>query len=113
MLLGLGGPIGPGVVAEVLLVVAVVSSAPPGYWEVSGRLGYFPALRAMSQLARGPARFPIAAAATVIALLGNGTPSLDGILGIQLPNLVTTGWFAFLILSALLALIVRVYQGRN
>jgi hypothetical protein len=113
MVLGVGGAIGPGLVAEVLLVIAVVSTAPPGLWDVTGRLGYFPALRAMSELGTGAAALPIVVAAIVLAVIGNRAPSLDDVLGLQLPDAVSTGWFAFLFISAVAVVVVRVQQARE
>ena len=67
-ILGLGGPIGPAVVAGDLVVVTIVAHAPQGFWASGGRVGWeFP--------------LPIAAGAFAIALLGSGGWSLDGVLG--------------------------------
>jgi hypothetical protein len=113
MLLGIGGPIGPGIVAEVLIVVAIVSSAPIGVWDASGRLGYFPALRAMSQFPRRWISIPVAVAAAILAIVGNLEWSVDHALGLRLPGSVQVAWFAFLILSVLAVAIVRVLQTRT
>jgi len=113
MVVGIGGPIGPGIVAEVLVVVAIVSSAPIGLWEASGRLGYFPALRAMSQLPRRWISIPVAVAAAILAIVGNLEWSVDHALGLRLPGSVQVAWFAFLILSVLAVAIVRVLQSRT
>jgi len=112
LLLGLGGPIGPGMVAEALVVIAVVSSAPAGFWDASGRLGYFPALRAMSQLRHTRTGLPIAIAAAVMAVVGSGAFALDRTIGLEVPSSVRTDWFAFLAVSALLVVAVRVLQTR-
>ncbi|GAC1614997.1 MAG: hypothetical protein NVS9B1_24700 [Candidatus Dormibacteraceae bacterium] len=113
MLLGLAGPIGPGMVAEVTLVVAVVSSAPGGFWDISGRLGYFPALRAMSGLRSGRILFSAGVVAAAIAVIGNGAPSLDRALGLAVPGPAKAVWFAYLVVSALLVVLVRMFYGRN
>lgn len=110
MLVGLGGPIGPGIVAGVLVVVAIVSSAPIGLWDASGRLGYFPALRAMSQLPQRWFSIPVAVAAAILAVVGNLEWSVDHALGLRFPGSVRVAWFAFLILSVLAVVIVRVLQ---
>lgn len=113
MLVGIGGPIGPGIVAEVLVVVAIVSSAPIGLWDASGRLGYFPALRAMSQLPQRWISIPVAVAAAIFAVVGNLDWSVDHALGLRLPGSVQVAWFAFVILSVLAVTIVRVLQTRS
>ena len=113
MILGFGGAIGPGLVAEVLLAVGVVSTAPQGLWDVSGRLGYFPALRAMSALGTGGAAVAIAIAAVAVAIIGNGAPSLDDLFDLHVPDAVRNGWFGFLIVSAALVVVVRVVQTRE
>ena len=111
MVLGLGGPIGPGLVAETLLVVVIVSSVAPGFWDVSGRLGYFPALRAMSNLTLGWIAIPEAVAAAIVAIIGNGTWSLDRVLDFSMPNSVRTVWFACVAVSGLLVPVVRALQA--
>jgi hypothetical protein len=113
ILVGLGGPIGPGLVAEVLVVLAIVSSVPTGLWDASGRLGYFPALRAMSQLPQRWYSIPVAAVAAILAVVGNLEWSVDTALGLTIPGSVQVAWFAFLILSALAVIIVRVLQARS
>ena len=111
MVVGLGGPIGPGVVAEVLVVVALVSSAPDGLWDASGRLGHFPALRAMSRLESGWSAVPTAISAAVLAVIGNRAWSLDGVVGFKMPKTAIAVWFAYLAVSALLVVFVRVLQA--
>jgi hypothetical protein len=112
-LVGIGGPIGPGIVAEVLVVVAIVSSAPIGLWDASGRLGYFPALRAMSQLPHRWISIPVAVAASILAVVGNLEWSVDHALALRIPGSVQVAWFAFQILSVLAVIIVRVLQSRG
>lgn len=112
-LVGIGGSIGPGIVAAVLVVVAIVSSAPIGMWNESGRLGYFPALRAMSQLPHSWISIPVAVAAAILAVVGNREWSVDHALGLRIPGSVQVAWFAYLIISVLAVFIVRVLQSRS
>ena len=87
--LGLGGPIGPSVVAADLVVVTVVAHLPKGFWAQKG--GWeFPV--------------PLAAGAFAIALMGNGRWSLDGLLGIALPESLVQAWAALMIVGVVLAL---------
>src|SRR5712691_11793898 len=73
MVLGLGRPIGPGIVAGDLVVVAIVAHWPQGFWAGGGKVGWeFPV--------------PLAAAAFAVALLGNGNWSLDAALGLRFPD---------------------------
>ncbi|GAC1646422.1 MAG: hypothetical protein NVS9B11_18340 [Candidatus Dormibacteraceae bacterium] len=113
MLVGIGGPIGPGIVAEVLVVVAIVSSAPIGLWDESGRLGYFPALRAMSQLPHIWILIPVAVTSAILAVGGNLEWSVDHALNLRIPRSVQVAWLAFLTLSVLAVISVRVLQSRS
>src|SRR5205809_2506754 len=62
--LGLGGPIGPGLLAGDLVVVTAVAHWPQGFWVGGGKAGW---------------EFPVglAAGALAIALIGFGAWSLD------------------------------------
>src|SRR5438128_6671632 len=92
--LGLGGPIGPGVMAADLVVVAVVAHWPQGFWAGGGKVGWeFPV--------------PLAASALAIALSGNGAWSLDRLLGLVYPDWLWPTWLALMAAGALLALGVR------
>lgn len=69
--LGLGGPIGPALVAADLAVVTIVAHLPKGFWAQNG--GWeFPV--------------PIAAGALALATVGSGTLSLDYALGLTYPD---------------------------
>src|SRR2546428_5992156 len=73
MVLGLGGPIGPGVVAGDLIVVSIVAHLPQGVWAGGGKVGWeFPV--------------PLAAAAFAVALIGNGAWSPDRLPGLAHPD---------------------------
>jgi putative oxidoreductase len=91
-ILGLGGPIGPGLVAGDLVVVTIVAHLPKGFWAQEG--GWeFPV--------------PVAAGAFAIALIGNGRWSLDAALGLTYSDQLTYGWLAVMAAGAVVALIAR------
>jgi putative oxidoreductase len=91
---GLGGPIGPGLLAADLSVVTVVAHWNQGFWAGGGKVGWeFP--------------LPLATGALAIALAGNGAWSLDRLLGVAYPDWLVTGWLAFMAAGALGALGVR------
>jgi putative oxidoreductase len=95
--LGLGGPIGPGVVAGDLIVVMVVAHWSQGFWAGGGKVGWeFP--------------LPIAAGALAIALIGNGGWSLDRLLGLSYPDWLVPVWLVLVAVGAALALGVRAMQ---
>jgi putative oxidoreductase len=96
--LGLGGPIGPGVMAADLVVVAIVAHWPQGFWAGGGKVGWeFPV--------------PLAASALAIALAGNGAWSLDRLLGLVYPDWLLPAWLALMAVGALLALGIRSMQA--
>lgn len=89
--LGLGGPIGPGIVAADLVVVTLVAHWPQGFWAGGGKVGWeFP--------------LPIAAGALAIALAGNGAWSLDRLLGLVYPDWLLPAWLVFMAVGVALAL---------
>lgn len=95
--LGLGGPIGPGVVAGDLIVVMVVAHWSQGFWAGGGKVGWeFP--------------LPIAAGALAIALIGNGGWSLDRLLGLSYPDWLVPVWLVLVAVGTALALGVRAMQ---
>lgn len=90
--LGLGGPLGPGVLAADLVVVTIVAHWPKGFWVSAG--GWeFPA--------------PLAAGAFAIALLGNGRWSIDSLLAIAYPDWLLPGWLALMAVGAIVVLVER------
>jgi putative oxidoreductase len=96
--LGLGGPIGPGLLAADLLVVTIVAHWSQGFWAGGGKVGWeFP--------------LPLAAGALAIALAGNGTLSLDRLLGLSYPDWLLPAWLALMAIGALLALGARAMQA--
>ncbi|MBI2324142.1 MAG: DoxX family membrane protein [Chloroflexi bacterium] len=94
MALGLGGPIGPGLVAADLLVVTIVAHWPQGFWVAGGKSGW---------------EFPVSlsAAGLAVALVGNGALSLDGAFGLTYPEGFAAAWLGLMAAGALLALIAR------
>ncbi len=96
--LGLGGPIGPGVLAADLVVVLIVAHWPQGFWAGGGKVGWeFP--------------LPLAAGGLAIALAGNGAWSLDRLLGLAYPDWLLPAWLALMGFGVLLALGVRSLQA--
>jgi putative oxidoreductase len=92
--LGLGGPIGPGLLAGDLVVVAIVAHWNQGFWAGGGKVGWeFPV--------------PLAAGALAIALAGNGTWSLDRMLAVTYPDWLLPAWLVLMAAGALLALGIR------
>ena len=71
--LGLGGPIGPALLAGDLLVVTIVAHWPQGFWVMGSKAGWEFTL-------------PLAASALAIALLGSGAYSLDAFLALSYPE---------------------------
>jgi putative oxidoreductase len=92
--LGLGGPIGPGLLAADLVVVTIVAHWGQGFWAGGGKVGWeFP--------------LPLAAGGLAIALAGNGAWSLDRLLGLSYPDWLVPAWLVVVAAGALLALGVR------
>ncbi len=94
MLLGLGGPIGPGLVAADLLVVTIVAHWAQGFWVGGGKAGWeFP--------------LPLAAAGFAVSLVGNGAYSLDAALGLTYAGAFVTWWLVVMAVGAVVALAAR------
>ena len=92
--LGLGGPIGPGLLAADLVVVTIVAHWNQGFWAGGGKVGWeFPV--------------PLAAGALAIALSGNGAWSLDRLLGLVYPDWLLPAWLVVMAVGVLLALGMR------
>src|SRR5438477_10707196 len=92
--LGLGGPLGPGIMAGDLVVVAIVAHVPQGFWAGGGKVGWeFPV--------------PLAAAAFAVTLLGNGSWSIDGLLGLTYSDPFRWTWLAVVAVGAVLALVMK------
>lgn len=96
MVLGLGGPIGPGIVAADMLVVTLVAHLPKGFWAQNGGIE-FP--------------LPLAAGAFAVALIGAGAWSIDRALGITYPEWLGIGWAALMVIGVVGALGVRLISA--
>lgn len=95
--LGLGGPIGPGVLAADLVVVTIIAHWPQGFWAGGGKVGWeFPV--------------PLAADGLAIALAGNGAWSLDRLLGLTYPDWLLPAWLVLMAVGAASALAVHSMQ---
>jgi putative oxidoreductase len=95
--LGLGGPIGPGLLAGDLVVVTVVAHWSQGFWAGGGKVGWeFPV--------------PLAVGALAIALAGNGGWSLDRMLALTYPDWLLPAWVVLMAAGAVVALALRSMQ---
>jgi putative oxidoreductase len=91
MVIGLGGPLGPGVLAGDLVVVTIIAHVPQGFWAGGGKVGWeFP--------------LPLAAAGFAVALLGNGGWSLDALFGLSYSGALLWAWLAIVAIGVGLAL---------
>jgi putative oxidoreductase len=96
--LGLGGPIGPGLLFGDLVVVTIVAHWSQGFWAGGGKVGWeFPV--------------PLAAGALAIALIGNGSWSVDGLLGLAYPDWLLPAWLVLMLAGAIIALGVRLTRA--
>jgi putative oxidoreductase len=96
--LGLGGPIGPGLLAGDLVVVTIVAHWSQGFWAGGGKVGWeFP--------------LPLAAGGLAIALAGSGAYSLDRLLGLAYPDWLLPAWLVLMAGGAILALAIRSTQA--
>lgn len=96
--LGLGGPIGPGLLFGDLVVVIIVAHWPQGFWAGGGKVGWeFPV--------------PLAAGALAIALIGNGSWSVDRLLALAYPDWLLPAWLVLMLAGAILALGVRLTRA--
>ena len=94
MVLGLGGPLGPALMAGDLVVVTIVAHVEQGFWAGGGKVGWeFPV--------------PLAAAAFAIALLGNGAWSVDGLLGLTYSDTFRWIWLAVVAIGTVVALATK------
>jgi putative oxidoreductase len=92
--LGLGGPIGPGLIAADLVVVTYVAHWPQGFWAGGGKVGWeFP--------------LPLAAAGFALALVGTGAWSLDRLLGLSYPDWLLPAWLGLMAVGAALGIGAR------
>ncbi len=96
MILGLFGPLAPGVVAADLVVVTIVAHWPKGFWVSQGGIE-FP--------------LPLAAGAFAVALIGNGRWSLDSVFGLTYPTWLAPTWAVLMVIGVGLALLSRAVSG--
>lgn len=92
IILGLGGPIGPGVVFGDLVIVTLVAHWPKGFWAHNGGIE-FPV--------------PLAAAAFALAVVGNGGWSLDAALGLAYPDWLLPAWLILMVAGDALLLAIQ------
>src|SRR5438309_6917369 len=96
--LGLGGPIGPAFLAGDMVVVTIVAHVPQGFWAGGGKIGWeFP--------------LPLATAAFAIALLGNGTWSLDSLLGLAYTDQLRRTVIAIVAVGVIAALGIKMLMA--
>jgi putative oxidoreductase len=96
--LGLGGPLGPGILAGDLIVVTIVAHWSQGFWAGGGKVGWeFP--------------LPLAAGALAIALIGNGAWSADALAGLTYPSQLLPAWLALMALGDVVVLASRAIFG--
>jgi putative oxidoreductase len=91
-ILGLGGPIGPGILAADLAVAAIGFHAPNGFWNANNGWSWVSV---------------IMAAALTLALTGFGAWSLDAALKLTYPDWLLPAWLIAVAIVALAALVVQ------
>ncbi len=96
VILGLGGPLGPGLIAADLAVAAIVVHWPKGFWAHEGGIE-FVAL--------------IVSGGIALVFLGYGRWSLDAALGISFPSWVPPVWAALMAIGVVLALVSRTLRA--
>jgi len=93
-ILGLGGPVGPGLLFGDMLIVTLVAHWPQGFWAAGGKVGVeFP--------------IPLVGGALAIALLGFGGWSLDAAVGLAYPDWLLPAWLALMLAGDVVLLAVR------
>ena len=92
LILGLGGPIGPGLVAADLLVAILVVHVPKGWWNANGGVEYVAV---------------IAASALAIGLTGAGAYSIDALLNLTYPDWLLPAWLGLMAIGVIVALVSR------
>ena len=90
--LGLGGPIGPGLLFADLAVASIGSHGPNGFWNANNGWSWVSV---------------IMAAALTIALTGFGAWSLDAALNLTYPTWLLPAWLIAVAVVAVLALVVQ------
>jgi putative oxidoreductase len=96
MILGLGGPIGPGLVFGDMVIVTIVAHWPAGFWAGGGK-----------QAAGVEFPIPITTGALAVALIGSGGWSLDAALNLSYAVELTWGWLGLMLLGDVVLLGIR------
>ncbi len=96
MILGLGGPIGPGLVFGDMVIVTYVVHWPAGFWAGGGK-----------QISGWEFPLPLTAGALALTLIGNGSWSLDALLNLTYPDWLTPAWVGLMILGDVALLAIR------
>jgi len=96
MILGLGGPIGPGIVFGDMVIVTIVAHWPAGFWSGGGK-----------QAAGVEFPIPITAGALAVALIGNGRWSLDAALNVTYASELIWIWLALMVAGDVVLLAIR------
>ena len=102
MILGLGGPIGAGVVFGDLVIVTLVAHVPHGFWAGGGK-----------QLSGVEFPIPLTAGALAVALIGTGGWSLDAALGLSYPDWLLPAWHALMLAGDAVLLVIRAFRLRG
>src|SRR6266508_6008546 len=95
-ILGLGGPIGPGLIFGDMVIVTLVAHWPAGFWAGGGK-----------QMAGVEFPIPLTAGGLAIALIGNGGWSVDAAVGLTYPIELTWAWLGLMILGDIALLAIR------
>jgi len=96
MILGLGGPIGPGLVFGDMVIVTIVAHWPAGFWAGGGK-----------QTAGVEFPIPITAGALAVALIGNGGWSLDAAFRLTYPDWLIPAWLILMLAGDVALLAIR------
>jgi putative oxidoreductase len=96
LILGLGGPIGAGIVFGDMVIVTIVAHWPAGFWAGGGK-----------QTAGVEFPIPVTAGALAVALIGNGGWSLDAALNVSYPSELLPIWLALMLVGDAVLLIIR------
>lgn len=97
VILGLGGPIGPGLLFGDMLIVTLVFHWPQGFWVAGDKAGVeFP--------------IPLTAGALAIALLGFGGWSVDAAGGLTYPDWLLPAWLIVMLAGDIVLLAIRAFR---
>lgn len=96
MILGLGGPIGPGIVFGDMVIVTIVAHWPAGFWAGGGK-----------QMPGVEFPIPVTAGALAVALIGNGGWSLDAALNLTYATELSWIWLALMLAGDVVLLAIR------